>query len=414
MSNRTPVTEIRRADANDRSELDELVRRGAQRMLQAAVEAEVEDYVRRHLEEVDGNGHRLVVRNGRKPERTVLTGAGGLEVSQPRVHDRREECRFTSSILPPYMRRSPSLDALIPALYLKGVSTGDFADALEAILGPDAAGLSANTVTRLKEDWAREYEEWNRRDLTGRRYVYWWADGIHFNVRLEEERTCILVLMGTLEDGTKELIAVMDGYRESELSWRDLMLDLKDRGLREGPKLAVGDGALGFWAALREEFGDAREQRCWVHKTANILDKMPKSVQPRAKQRIHEMYMADTKARALVAYEQFMALYEAKYPKACKCLEKDREVLFAFYDFPAEHWRHIRTTNPIESTFATVRLRTRRTKGCGTRTATLAMVYKLTREAERHWRRLNGHKLIVKIFEGIKFKDGIEQPAEAA
>jgi transposase-like protein len=341
MSNRTPVTEIRRAEDDLRSELDEIVRRGAQRMLQAALEAEVEDYVRRHREQVDENNRRLVVRNGRKAERTVLTGAGGLEVSQPRVNDRRDGQHFTSSILPPYMRRSPSLDALIPALYLKGVSTGDFAEALEAILGPDAAGLSANTVTRLKEDWATEYEEWNRRDLKGKRYVYWWADGIHFNVRLEEERTCILVLMGTLENGTKELIAVVDGYRESEISWRDLMLDLKGRGLEEGPKLAVGDGALGFWAALREEFGDAREQRCWVHKTANILDSraaarqaepsetatagsgnMPKGVQPRAKQRIHDMYMAETKEQALVAYEQFMVFYEAKYPKVCRCLAK--------------------------------------------------------------------------------------------
>jgi transposase-like protein len=383
-------------------------------MLLSALEAEVEDYVKRHAEQVDEEGRRLVVRNGRMPERTVLTGAGGLAVAQPRVHDRREGQRFSSSILPPYMRRSPSLEALIPALYLKGVSTGDFSEALEAILGPDAAGLSANTVTRLKQDWAAEYEEWSRRDLRDKRYVYWWADGIHFNVRLKEDRTCILVLMGALEDGTKELIAVVDGYRESELSWRDLMLDLKRRGLKEGPKLAVGDGALGFWAALREEFGDTREQRCWVHKTANILDKMPKGLQPRAKQRIHDMYMAETKEQALVAYEQFIALYESKYPKACQCLEKDQEVLLAFYDFPAEHWRHIRTTNPIESTFATVRHRTRRTKGCGTRAATLAMVYKLTREAEKHWRRMNGHKLIVKIFEGIKFKDGIEQPAEAA
>jgi transposase-like protein len=272
MSNRTPVTEIRRAEEGLCSDLDELARLGAQRILREALEAEVEDYVRRHREHVDENGHRLVVRNGRKPGRTVLTGAGGLEVSQPRVHDRRDGRHFTSSILPPYMRRSPSLDALIPALYLKGVSTGDFSEALEAILGPDAAGLSASTVTRLKEDWKTEYEEWNKRDLSDRRYVYWWADGIHFNVRLEDERACILVIMGTLADGTKELVAVADGCRGSEIGWRDLMLDLKERGLKEGPKLAVGDGALGFWAALREEFGDAREQRCWVHKTANILD----------------------------------------------------------------------------------------------------------------------------------------------
>ena len=413
MTNATPETQICRTDGSNRSELDELIRQGARKMLQVALEAEVEEYIQRCRSLVDEEGKRLVVRNGHMPERTILTGAGGLELKQPRVHDRRPDERFSSSILPPYMRRSPSLDALIPALYLKGISTGDFPEALEAILGPGAGALSANTVTRLKQEWQAEYGDWKSRDLTNKRYVYWWADGIHFNVRLEDERTCILVLMGTLEDGRKELIGMVDGFRESKLSWQDLLRDLKSRGLSEGPRLAVGDGALGFWAALREEFGAAREQRCWVHKTANILDKMPKSVQPRAKERIHEMYRAETKKDALNAYKEFLNLYKAKYPAACHCLEKDKDVLFQFYDFPAQHWQHIRTTNPIESTFATVRHRTKRTKGCGNRLATLTMTFKLITEAEKHWRRINGYELIVKVFNGVRFKDGIEEEKAA-
>jgi len=412
MSNYTSSSGKNTIVEDNRSELDEIVRRGAQQMLQAALEAEVEEYVEKCKNNLDNNGERLVTRNGRKEERSILSGAGKLDVKQPRVNDRRNGSHFTSSILPPYMRRTPSLDNLIPALYLKGVSTGQFPEALESILGADAAGLSANTVTRLKEQWENEHQEWMIRDLSDRRYVYWWADGIHFNVRLEDERTCMLVLMGTLEDGRKELIGLIDGYRESKLSWQDMFRDLKARGLKDGPELAVGDGALGFWAALREEFGNTREQRCWVHKTSNILDKMPKGVQPRAKQRIHDMYRAATKKEALKAYDEFIALYEAKYPKACHCLAEDKEVLFQFYDFPAEHWQHIRTTNPIESTFATVRHRSRRTKGCGTRTATLAMTYKLAKEAQQHWRRINGYRLIHKVIKGIRFVDGVETEKE--
>jgi transposase-like protein len=357
------------------------------------------------------DGRQAIVRNGHLPARDLLTGAGPVRIQQGRVRDQRRKLKFTSRILPPYLRRVPSVDALIPVLYLKGISTGDFTEALEAILGPNAAGLSATNIVRLKEGWKTDYEVWTKRDLTGKQYVYWWADGIYFNVRLDPERPCLLVLMGTLEDGTKELVAVWDGIRESKESWREVMRDLKARGLVEAPKLAVGDGALGFWAAQEEEFPGAREQRCWVHKTANVLDKLPQSVQPYAKKMIHEMYLSPTKETALAAYARFLSEYEAKYPKATECLRKDEDVLFTFYDFPAEHWRHIRTTNPIESAFATVRHRQRQTKGCGSRLATLMMVFKLAKEAERHWRKLNGSQLLAKVIEGSRFIDGVMKKA---
>jgi putative transposase len=404
------VMEVQCQDSVSRSQLDELVRTGAQRMLQTALEAEVSDYIDRHQHAAHQDGRRSVVRNGSLPERTVLTGAGPLEVKQPRVHDRRQGEKFSSSILPPYMRKSPTLEALIPALYLKGVSTGQFGEALEAILGPGAGGLSATTVTGLLKQWQDDYQQWTQRDLSDKEYVYWWADGIHFNVRLEEDRTCILVLMGTLKNGRKELIGIVDGFRESKLSWLDLLRSLKKHGLNNAPKLAVGDGALGFWAALREEFPTTTEQRCWIHKTANVLNKMPKRIQPRAKDMIHEIYLAETKADAHEAFDQFVELYGPKYPKACECLTKDKDVLLGFYDFPAQHWQHIRSTNPIESTFATVRHRTRRTKGNATRKATLAMVFQLCQQAQRHWRRINGYDLILKLYvEGIRFVDGIEK-----
>jgi transposase-like protein len=380
-------------------------------MLQRAIENEVAEYLEMSAHLRDEKGRRMVVRNGLMPERELVTGIGKIKVRQPRVRDRRGEAQFTSRILPPYMRRVPSVDALIPALYLRGVSTGDFGEALEAILGPQAAGLSATNIVRLKEVWKQDYEAWRQRDLRGKRYVYVWADGIYFNVRLDDERACILVLIGATADGTKELLAVHDGYRESKLSWVEMLRNLKSRGLTHVPAVAVGDGALGFWAALREEFSTTREQRCWVHKTANILDKMPKGVQSKAKTMIHDMYMAETKEQALKAYTEFLALYDAKYPKACACLREDKDVLFTFYDFPAEHWIHIRTTNPIESTFATVRHRTKRTKGCGSRTATLTMVFKLAAEAEKHWRKLNKHELILKVLEGVPFVDGVMKMA---
>ena len=395
-----------RVEKESRSSLDDLLREGARRMLQSAIEVEVAEHIDRHKEIHDEAGHRLVVRNGSLPERDIVSGVGPLRIKQPRVHDRREGHRFTSNILPPFMRRVPSIDALIPALYLKGISTGDFTEALSAILGENAAGLSPTNIVRLKQGWEEEYKGWSCRDLSGKRYVYMWADGIYFNVRLDPDRPCMLVLMGTLEDGTKELVAVEDGFRESKDSWLDLLLDLNKRGLKYSPELAVGDGALGFWAALEEAYPGARHQRCWVHKTANILDKLPKTVQPTAKRMLHEMYLAEAKADAMKAYKDFLSRYSARYPKACECLAKDEDVLFTFYDFPAEHWIHIRTTNPIESTFATVRHRTRQTKGCGSRLATLTMVFKLARQAEKHWRRINAHKLITKVIEGVKFVDG--------
>ena len=370
--------------------MEEIIREGARKVLQAAIEHEVGAYLDMFKEIKDETGKRMVVRHGFLPERDLLTGIGPLSIKQPRVRDKREGKSFTSAILPRYMRRVPSLDNLIPVLYLKGISTGDFTEALEAILGENAKGLSASTVVRLKKQWEQDFRAWTKRDLTGTRYVYFWADGIHFNVRLEDtenKRQCILVIIGARADGTKELVAVNDGYRESKLSWMELLSSLKERGLIQGPKLAIGDGALGFWAALREAYPDCEEQRCWVHKTANILDKMPKSVQPKAKEKIHDIYLAPTKEQALVAYNSFITLYGKKFAEACECLSKDKEVLFTFYDFPAEHWIHIRTTNPIESTFATVRLRTEKTKGCGTRLATLTMVFKLFLKRERHGRR---------------------------
>jgi transposase-like protein len=316
------------------------------------------------------------------------------------------EERFSSEILPRYLRRVPSVDNLIPILYLKGVSNGDMSEALASILGADAAGLSATNVVRLKAQWEQDYKEWCQRDLKGKQYVYMWVDGIHVNVRLDEEASCILAIMGADAKGKKELLAVSDGYRESKVSWREMLLDLKRRGIQEGPKLAIGDGALGFWAALREEYPKCREQRCWVHKTANILDKMPKSVQGKAKSMLHEMWQAPTKEKALGAYEHFLSSWGEKYPKATECLRTDKEELFTFCDFPAAHWVHIRTTNPIESTYATVRLRTKKTKGCGSRMATLTMVFKLALEAEKTWRRLMGHEQIPLVMAGEKFIDG--------
>lgn len=392
-----------------RRSIDEVLREGAQRMLQEAIEAEVADYVERHLSERGpATGRRVVVRNGSLPARDIQSALGAIPIKQPRVRDRRAGKKFTSAILPPYLRRAPSVEALIPALYLKGVSTNAFPEALAAILGEGAKGLSPSTIVRLKESWEADYRAWAERDLTGKRYVYFWADGVYFNVRLGADRPCVLVIVGALADGTKELVALLDGERESALSWKELLLDLKRRGLEEGPQVCVGDGALGFWAALDEVLPRSGRQRCWVHKTANVLDKTPKSLQPAAKAMLHRMYLSATKAEALGVYDDFLKLYRAKCPKACQCLEKDKEDLFTFYDFPAEHWMHLRTTNPIESTFATVRHRHRQTKGCGSRTATLAMVYKLAIEAQKRWRKLNGHALIDKVLRGVRFQDGVE------
>ena len=396
--------------------LTEILRDGAVKLLATAIETEVDTYIEQHAGQRDADGHRLVVRNGHKNARQIQTGIGPVTVRQPRVDDRRrdengERIRFTSQILPPYLRKTKSLEELIPWLYLKGVSTGDFREALAALLGPSAPGLSASTVVRLKESWQQDFATWSKRSLADKRYVYFWVDGIHFNIRLEEERQCILVVMGATAEGKKELVAVQDGFRESEQSWKELLLDLKARGLTQGPELAIGDGALGFWKALPQVFSRTREQRCCVHKTANVLNKLPKSKQGKAKSMLHEIWMAPTKAEAEKAFDLFLTMFEAKYPKATACLAKDRDVLLMFYDFPAEHWVHTRTTNPIESTFATVRLRTRRTKGCGSRIACLTMVFRLTQCAERHWRVLNGAKWLADVIRGVPFIDGEKKQA---
>jgi putative transposase len=392
--------------------LTEVLRDGARRMLAQAIEAEAAAWIEAHAHLKDEAGRRQMVRNGHLPERAIQTGLGPIEVQQPRVRDRRpagQREAFSSAILPPYLRKTRSLEELIPWLYLKGVSTGDFSEALQALLGPEAPGLSATTITRLKAVWEGEHQAWAERSLAGKRYVYVWADGVHFNIRLEEGRQCILVLMGATADGQKELIAIADGYRESEQSWKELLLDCKARGMDIEPSLAIGDGALGFWKAMRQVWDGTKEQRCWVHKLANVLDKLPKGSQAKAKGMLHEIYLAETKEAAGKAFDLFVATYGAKYPKATECLEKDRDVLLAFYDFPAEHWVHIRTTNPIESVFSTVRLRHDKTKGNGSRAACLAMVYKLMESASKGWRSLNGSPLLAEVVKGTVFIDGIRE-----
>lgn len=399
--------------------LEAIAREGARRMLTTALEAEVAEYVMSHQDERDESGHALVVRNRRRQARTIVTGSGTIEVEAPRVNDRRvvdgERQRFTSKILPPYMRRSPKVDEVLPILYLRGLSTGDFREAIPALLGEDAAGLSATTITRLTNQWEAEHEVFQKRDLSDREYVYVWVDGIHVNVRLEDDRVCLLVMIGARPNGTKELIAVEDGYRESKESWQAMLRGLKNRGL-EAPVVAVGDGALGFWAALRDVWPETREQRCWVHRLANVLDKLPKRLQGRAKKALHEIMDAETKADAERAAEEFEAEYGAKYPKAVGSLRRDFEKLLTFFDFPAEHWKHLRTTNIIESPFATVRLRQRVTKGPGSRTKAITMAFKLLEMAEQRWRRINGPELLPLVAHGVKYRDGnqIENKEERA
>ena len=401
------------------SGLDEIARLGARKLLQRALELEVDEFLEKHADVRDSAGNRQVVRNGFLPEREILTGAGALTVQQPRVRDRRgvkdpDSVQFTSKLLPPYLRRSKNIDELIPWLYLRGISMQDMQSSLESLLGEGAVGLSANVVAKLTSEWVEEEKAWSRRSLADREYVYIWADGVYFNVRLDDHRQCILVLMGATKDGKKELIAMQDGFRESAQSWKELLLDLKQRGLSSAPKIAVGDGALGFWKALQEVFPTTKIQRCWMHKTGNVLNAMPKSIQGKAKSMLHEIWMAETKEQANKAFDLFEETFQAKYPKAVECLAKDREALLAFYDFPAEHWQHLRTTNPIESTFATVRLRHRKTKGNGTRAACLAMVFKLMQVAEKMWRRLKQYKRLLQVVSGARFVDGILQERDAA
>src|SRR2546425_3296126 len=391
--------------------LDDLARAGAQRMIAAALQIEVEDYVARFRDERDAMGHALVVRNGTARPRPVTTGVGPLTIAAPRVNDRRVvdggRQEVTSAILPPYVRRSPRVESVLPLLYLHGLSSGDFHEALPALLGPEAAGLSSSAILRLTKSWTAEYEAFRQRDLTEHDYVYLWADGVHFTIRVEEERLCTLVVIGVRPDGTKEVVALEDGYRESAESWRTLLRDLKRRGLR-APVLAVGDGALGFWAAVRDVWPETAEQRCWVHRIANVLDKLPKSLQPRAKQALHEIMYAETRAAAEREIARFGAAYGAKYPKAVASLTLDQDRLLTHFDYPAEHWKHLRTTNPIESTFATVRLREGVTKGAGSRTAGLVMAFKLLHVAEGHWRNVDAAELVPLVRAGVHFGDGVQ------
>ena len=392
--------------------LTDVLRSGAHALLAQAVEAEVASFLAANAHLQTEDGRQRLVRHGHLPERRVATGIGAVTVCQPRVRDRGQPgeppIRFSPAILPPYARRTKSLEVLIPILHLKGVSTGDFEEALMALVGTDAGGLSASTIARLKEIWAEEHARWQQRDLSAKRYVYLWADGVYFQARLEDDAQCILVIIGATPGGKKELVGLADGVRESALSWKELLLDLKRRGLDVAPELAIADGALGFWKALGEVWGKTREQRCWVHKTANVLNKLPKSVQRNAKIALQNIWMADTKAAAEAAFDHFAEVYGAKYDKAVACLTKDRSALLAFYNFPAEHWKHLRSTNPIESTFATVRHRTIRSKGCLSNKTALAMVYKLTDAAQKSWRRLDGPNQLPKLIQGVKFTDGVE------
>jgi transposase-like protein len=390
--------------------LDDIIRRGARDVIQQAIEAELAQLLQQYENVKTLTGQRAVVRNGYLPERAVLTAVGPVAVTVPKVRDRSGSgVKFNSALVPPYVRRSPRVSAALPWLYLKGVSTGDMGEALKVLVGEEAKGLSANVVSRLKAQWAEEHARWNKRDLSDVRYVYWWVDGIHTGLRAEEssDGQCLLVVIGVTPEGRKERVAIGDGLRESKESWKELLLDLKARGLQHGPRLAVGDGAMGFWAALEEVFPATHTQRCWFHKMGNVLNALPKSQHARAKQALQEIWMAATRNDARMAFERFVGQYAHKYPKAAEKLIKDREVLLAFYDFPAEHWQHLRTTNAIESTFATVRHRTTRTRNCVSRATFLGLAFKLVEEAEKTWRRINGAERIEWLLRGVPFKDGI-------
>lgn len=390
--------------------LTEVLRQGAQQLLTQAIETEVAEFLACYRGEKDSAGRARLVRNGYLPARTIQTGIGSVPVKAPRVRDRKGAIRFTSAILPPYWRRTKTIEDLLPWLYLKGISTGEFGEALTALLGRDAPGLSADTISRLKPVWATEHGRWERRNLANKHYMYLWVDGIHFGVRLEEANQCILVVIGATPEGKKELVALSDGFRESEESWKALLRDLKRRGLHIDPKLVVGDGALGFWKAWPQVFGTTKSQHCWVHKTANILNQLPKSLQPKAKSDLQQSWMAATRDEAYAACKVFVRTYGPKYPKATKCLEKDQESLLAFYDFPAEHWIYLRTTNPIESTFASVRLRTAKTRGCVSHASILSMVFKLAKSAESRWRKLKESERLAQVIIGVEFRDGVAIP----
>lgn len=397
--------------------LDEILRQGAQKLLTDVLEMEINLHLERYQYLIDEQMRRQVVRNGYHKARKLVAGAGQIEIKVPRVDDRvleaQEESRFVSQIVPPYLRKSKNMEELIPVLYLKGISTGDFSEALEKIIGKDAMGLSAQTIVRLKGVWEEEYAQWNKRDLSKSDYAYWWVDGIHCSVRLgDDKRICILVIIGAKKDGSKEIVAVSEGFKESKDGWASVMRELKRLGLAQGPRLAIGDGALGFWAAMAEVFPDTQSQLCWVHKMGNVLDKLPKSLHVKAKNMLNEIFMAPTDMDANVAFDVFIEEFEAKYIKAVDCLRNHRQELMTFYNYPAEHWGHIRSTNVIESTFATVRLRTNKTKGCGSVMATLTMVFKLLESAQKRWISLRSKEKVEEVFLGIKFEDGIKVEKE--
>jgi len=386
--------------------LTEMLRSGAKQLIAQAVEAELQTFLAEFSTKKLEDGRSAVVRNGYLPDRTIQTGIGDVEVRVPKVRDRSGTgAKFNSNLLPPYLKRARNIEELLPWLYLKGVSTGGYQEALGALLGEQAKGLSANTISRLKSKWLEDHTDWRLRSLANKQYVYWWADGVYSNVRMDDS-LCLLVIIGVTEQGKKELVTVEDGFRESTDSWYEVLAGLRSRGLTCGPKLAIGDGALGFWNALTRIYPDAAHQRCWVHKTANVLNKLPKALQPKVKADLHDIWMAETKDDANAAFDSTMSRFQAKYPKAMECIAKDREQLLAFYDFPAEHWIHIRTTNPIESTFATVRLRTNKTRNCGSRDTTLAMVFKLLQSAQKRWKRIQGFRLLGEVITGVEFKDG--------
>lgn len=411
--NHDNVIELEKPETFTKDLLTEILQKGSQRLLAIAVEAEIEGCIDFYKDLKDDLGRQRIIRNGYNPEREIQTGIGQIKVKVPRSRDRQpdgEPIRFTSSILPPYLRRTRSIEELLPWLYLKGISTGDFSDALEALLGKDAPGLSANTISRLKVKWISEMEQWNKRRFIDKHYVYFWADGIYCNVRMAEKQ-CLLVIIGVTESGKKELVALEDGFRESELTWLSVLRDLKKRGLEEGPKLAIGDGALGFWKAIAQIYPETQWQRCWVHKTANVLNKLPKSLQSKAKEHIHDIWMAPGIEEAEKNFDVFIETYGAKYPKAAECLEKDRDVLLNFYSYPAEHWKHIRTSNPIESTFATVRLRTKKVRNCFSSQTVVSMAFQLCRCAEKRWQKINAVKKLAKVIEGVQFVDGVERIA---
>jgi transposase-like protein len=395
-------------------DLDICLRSRIHDMIKTVLDEEINAYLASRRNDVLPDGKPAIVRNGYHAHREVTCLSGTVDVRVPRTRNRKNEKEnFISSLIPPYMRRTLTIDQAVPLLYLRGLSNGDFMPSLRALFGNKIKGLSPSNITRLKHTWREEYATWKRRDLSGKRYCYVWVDGIYVNVRFSKDRLCILVAIGALEDGTKEVLAVESGYRESAESWRVLLRDLKERGLK-APLLFIGDGNLGFWKALRHIYPTSRRQRCWAHKIANVLDKLPKSVQGKAKQMLHEIYKAPNKETAVKSFDAFLAVFEAKYPRAAECVQKDREALLTFYDFPAEHWKHIRTTNVIESTFSTVRLRTKKTRGQGTEETTLLMVYKLIDQASERWQRLNGRELITKIINGVKFVNGEEDKNDAA